>query len=139
MIIPESANHTIPVSSLLPTSTNESAVESKNDELLLTTDEEEQIEHVTNTCAQILEDLNDLQFEQQQEINKEQEEVNLITEEVDEVSSKKSSFFFMNLLGVSVAQLAVLTNRKICLTNRCRSILTSTYQRTFFLYLLVSI
>jgi hypothetical protein len=115
VIIPQSANHTIPVASLLPTSTNESAVESKNDELLLTTDEEEQIEHVKNASAQILEDLNDLQFEQQQELDKEQEEVNLIREEVDEVSSKKSSFFYESISklfsivtkkGVSVAQIS---------------------------------
>ncbi|CAF4336830.1 unnamed protein product, partial [Adineta steineri] len=70
----------------LPTSTNESIIEPKEDEILLTTDENEQIENVTNNCAQILEDLNDLQFEQQKEINKEQEEFNLIKQEVDEVA-----------------------------------------------------
>ncbi|CAF0740310.1 unnamed protein product [Adineta steineri] len=71
----------------LPTSTNESIIEPKEDEILLTTDENEQIENVTNNCAQILEDLNDLQFEQQKEINKEQEEFNLIKQEVDEVAN----------------------------------------------------
>ena len=75
-------------------SKTESAIKSKNDELLLTVDEEEQIETVTNTCAQILEDLNDLQFEQQEEINKEKAEFKLIKDEVDEVASK--TFFFIN-------------------------------------------
>ena len=56
------------------------------------TDEEEQIEHVTNTCAHILEDLNGLQFEQQQEINKEKEEFNLIHEEVNEAASNLNQF-----------------------------------------------
>jgi len=75
-------NHTSPVSV-----SNEPVIESKNDELLLTTDEEEQIEHVKNTCAHILEDLNDIQFEQQEEIDKEKEEFNLIKEEVDEAAN----------------------------------------------------
>ncbi len=79
------SNNTNPVLVL-----NEPVIETKKEELLLTTDEEEQIEHVTNTCAHILEDLNDLQFEQQEEIKKEKEEFNLIKEEVDEVASKKS-------------------------------------------------
>ena len=85
----ETTNNIIPISSLSPSSTNESLVELKKDEVLFTTDEEEQIEHVSNTCAQILGDLNDLQFEQQEEINKETEEFNLIKNEVDEAASKK--------------------------------------------------
>jgi hypothetical protein len=67
---------------------NEPVIESKKDELLLTTDEEEQVEHVTNTCAKILDDLNDLRFEQQEEINKEKEEFNLIKQDIDEVASE---------------------------------------------------
>ncbi|UJR14770.1 hypothetical protein I4U23_001758 [Adineta vaga] len=67
--------------------------DSKKDELLLTTDEEEQIEQVSTNCAQILEDLNDIQFEQQEEINKEQEEFNLVKQEVDEAAG---SFCFFN-------------------------------------------
>ncbi|CAF3795516.1 unnamed protein product [Rotaria sordida] len=71
---------------IIPNPINESVIESKQDELLFTNDEKEQIEHVTNTCAQILEDLNDLQFEQQEQINKEKEEFDLIQEEVNEVA-----------------------------------------------------
>ncbi len=66
-------------------------LETNNEELLLTTDEEEKIEQVTSRCAEILEDLNDLHFEQQEEVNKEKEEFNLIKQEVDEAASKQYS------------------------------------------------
>jgi predicted transcriptional regulator len=67
---------------------SEPVIEPKQEELLLTTDEEEHIEQVSNRCAEILEDLNDLQFEQQEEFDKEKEEFNLIKQEVDEAASK---------------------------------------------------
>ncbi|CAF4052372.1 unnamed protein product [Rotaria sp. Silwood2] len=67
--------------------TNEPVQELKQDELLFTNDEEEKIEHVTNTCVKILEDLSDLQFEQQEQMNKEKEEFDLIQEEVNEAAS----------------------------------------------------
>jgi hypothetical protein len=88
LLIPQSQTSMNTIPAPLPASTNEPIVESTKDEVLLTTDEEEQIEQVTNTCAQILEDLNDLQFEQQEEIDKEKEEFNLIKQEVDEAASK---------------------------------------------------
>jgi len=78
----------------VPTSnhTNEPVIESKkDDELLLTTDEDEQVKHVKNTCAHIIEDLNDIQFEQQEEINQEQEEFNLMKKEIDEVANLLAS------------------------------------------------
>jgi len=63
--------------------------ETKDDELLLTTEEEDEIKQVTNNAAHILEDLTDLQFEQQQEIKKEQEEIEVINREIDEAASKQ--------------------------------------------------
>lgn len=67
---------------------DESPVETKKDDLLLTTAEEDQIEQVTTRCAQILDDLNDLRFEQDEEIDKQKEEFNLMKADVDEVASK---------------------------------------------------
>ena len=70
-------------------------VEPKNDDaLLLTVDEEEQIEQVSSQCARILDDLTDLQFEQQDEIKKEKQEFQLIKDEVDQVASKQDSCAF---------------------------------------------
>ncbi|CAF4636948.1 unnamed protein product, partial [Rotaria sp. Silwood1] len=75
----------MPISSTI--TTNEPVIESKTEELLFTNDEEEKIEHVTNTCAKILDDLNDLQFEQQEQINQEKEEFDVIQQEVNEAAS----------------------------------------------------
>ena len=69
---------------------DESPVETKKEDLLLTTAEEDQIEQVTTRCAQILDDLTDLRFEQEEELDKEKEEFNLIKADVDEVASKSS-------------------------------------------------
>ena len=73
-------------------------VEPKNDELLLTVDEEERIEQVSSQCARILDDLTDLQFEQQDDIKKEKQEFQLIKDEVDQVASKQASCAFLSSL-----------------------------------------
>ena len=61
----------------------------KEEKLVLTADEEEQIEQVSNQCARILDDLNDLQFDQQEEIQQETAEFRAIKAQVDEVASKE--------------------------------------------------
>ena len=88
---------------------NESSNQKKNEDLLLTTADEEQIEQVTNRCAQILDDLTDLRFEQQEELEQQKEEFNLVKEEIDEVASKyiSSSFplesFYLDLLSLPLS------------------------------------
>ena len=82
----------------LSASTNEFEIESDQDELVLTSNENEQIESVTNRCNQILEELKSLHVEQQEEVNKEKEELNLIQEEIDEAASTKS-FILLHLFA----------------------------------------
>ncbi|CAF1605051.1 unnamed protein product [Rotaria magnacalcarata] len=90
---PEIVNSQVPTPietepvSLVVVPIHEPVMQANPDELLFTTDEEEHIEHVTSACAQILADLSDLQFEQQDEINKEKEEFNLIQEEVNQAAN----------------------------------------------------
>jgi hypothetical protein len=67
---------------------NEAQKSPKEERLLFTADEEEQIEQVTNRCARILDDLNDLQFDQQEELQQDKEEFQAIKAQVDEVASK---------------------------------------------------
>lgn len=72
-----------------PTQKKEPIIDtSHHEERLFTTAEEDQIANVTNSCAHIIADLQDLEIEQQEEIDKEKEEFELIQDEVDQVASK---------------------------------------------------
>jgi hypothetical protein len=62
--------------------------QTKSTELLLTVDDEQQIEQVTNQCTRILDDLTDLQFDQHEQIQDEHREFQLIKQQVDQASSK---------------------------------------------------
>lgn len=86
---------------------NDSSNETKKEEPLLTTAEEEQIEHVTNRCAQIIDDLTDLRFEQEEELDKQKEEFNLVKEEIDEVTSKYSFKIINTTYLISIVSLSI--------------------------------
>ncbi len=61
VIMPQQSQISIPI---LPTLIQSISINEKKDELLLNVDEEESIEHTNNTSNRILEDLNDLLFEE---------------------------------------------------------------------------
>ena len=68
--------------------------EDSSSDLLLTIDEKEQIEQVSNQCAHILEDLTDLQFDQQEELKEEKEEFDLLNDRINEAASKRADRYF---------------------------------------------
>lgn len=86
-------NRPTPPSPPAPETTTTTKVENEpSTDLLLTIDEENQINSISNQCTNILEDLTDLQFDQQQEIKEEKEEFDLLNNEINEAASKSISF-----------------------------------------------
>lgn len=91
ILTPQTPPVTTTTTTLTPTPVDvpsEPVKETKQEELLLTTEEENEIEQVQSNAAHILEDLTDIQFEQHEQIKKEKEEFDSIKNDIDEAASK---------------------------------------------------
>ena len=92
--------HPSPPEAVAPETTTTTTANVENEpstDLLLTIDDENQIKSISNQCANILEDLTDLQFDQQQEIKEEQKEFDLLNDEINEAASKSIFIHFLDL------------------------------------------
>ena len=66
----------------------EPTVERSND-LLLTIDDEEKVEQVTENCAKLLDELNELQLDQEEELQLEKQEFDALEDEINRAASNK--------------------------------------------------